>query len=88
MTGFSGEQFALPEAIPLLRAARKSSGNDEIRISDCDPLNLAGILTPGPRFAAGRNRWLLYVDGMPVAGLDARRRIEVDGTDRRAAATP
>jgi ATP-dependent Lhr-like helicase len=51
VAGFSGEQFARPEALDLLRAIRRT-GNDNIRLPDIansDPLNLAGIILPGPR---------------------------------------
>ena len=51
VAGFSGEQFARPEALDLLRAIRRA-GNDNIRLPDIansDPLNLAGIILPGPR---------------------------------------
>src|SRR5438093_1180625 len=51
--GVSGEQFALPEAIGLLRSIRKAPPNGELIIlSAADPLNLQGILTPGPRIAS------------------------------------
>jgi len=51
VSGFSGEQFARPEALDLLRAVRRSSSDSEERpsISNADPLNLAGIILPGPR---------------------------------------
>ena len=50
--GVSGEQFALPEAIGLLRSIRKAPPNRElITLSAADPLNLQGILTPGPRIS-------------------------------------
>ena len=53
VAGFSGEQFALPEAIGLLREIRRRPSMDEwTAVSGADPLNLAGILTPGPRLAA------------------------------------
>src|SRR5438477_3434023 len=51
--GDSGEQFALPEAIGLLRSIRKTPPDgDLIALSAADPLNLQGVLTPGPRIAA------------------------------------
>jgi ATP-dependent Lhr-like helicase len=50
--GFIGEQFALPEALDLLRAVRRSPGNDAIVVPAADPLNLAGILLPGARVSA------------------------------------
>ncbi len=46
---FAGEQFALPEAIPLLRKARKRDDWPEIEVAAADPLNLQGILTPDER---------------------------------------
>src|SRR6187401_2937607 len=53
VSGVSGEQFALPEAIGLLRSLRKTAAEGEmIAISGADPLNLAGILSPGVRVAA------------------------------------
>jgi ATP-dependent Lhr-like helicase len=51
-SGFVGEQFALPEALDLLRAVRRSPGTEEIRVPAADPLNLAGILLPGARVSA------------------------------------
>ncbi|HVW08228.1 MAG TPA: crosslink repair DNA glycosylase YcaQ family protein, partial [Bryobacteraceae bacterium] len=51
VAGFSGEQFAAPEAVEILRAVRRSSEHpeDAVHIANADPLNLAGILLPGPR---------------------------------------
>ena len=66
MTGSVGEQFALPEALDALRAVRREPKTDEvIRISACDPLNLAGILTTGPRIPAHLGAWITYRDGVP-----------------------
>src|SRR5205823_13390123 len=70
--GISGEQFALPEAIGLLRSIRKASPNGEpIAVSAADPLNLQGILTPGPRIAALTANRVLFSNGLPVAALEA-----------------
>jgi ATP-dependent helicase Lhr and Lhr-like helicase len=70
--GTSGEQFALPEAIGLLRSIRKASPNGElITLSGADPLNLQGILTPGPRIAALSANRVLFLDGLPIAALEA-----------------
>jgi ATP-dependent Lhr-like helicase len=52
VSGFAGEQYARPEALDLLRAIRREAGGGEIEISTADPLNLAGILLPGPRVSA------------------------------------
>jgi ATP-dependent Lhr-like helicase len=70
--GISGEQFALPEAISLLRSMRKASRSSElIALSAADPLNLQGILTPGPRIAALTANRILFLDGLPIAALEA-----------------
>jgi ATP-dependent Lhr-like helicase len=47
--GFLGEQFARPEAVDLLRAVRRKASMIPLTVSAADPLNLAGIITPGPR---------------------------------------
>jgi ATP-dependent Lhr-like helicase len=68
VAGFSGEQFALPEAIGMLRATRRQAPTGQwISVSGADPLNLVGILTPGPRLPALAGNRLLYRDGIPVA---------------------
>ncbi|MGD0720186.1 MAG: DEAD/DEAH box helicase [Roseiarcus sp.] len=70
VAGFSGEQFALPEAIGLLRASRRSDGSEEwVSLSGADPLNLIGVLTPGPKLAALAGNRVLYRDGLLVASL-------------------
>ena len=53
VSGFSGEQFARPEALDLLRAVRRSepTAEDQPQIPNSDPLNLAGIILPGPRIS-------------------------------------
>ena len=69
--GVSGEQFALPEAIGLLRSIRKAPSNGELlTLSAADPLNLQGILTPGPKIAAFTANRILFRDGLPVAALE------------------
>jgi len=72
VAGFSGEQFALPEAIGLLREIRrKPDAGAMLSVSGADPLNLAGILTPGAKLAALTGNRLLYRDGIPIAMLSA-----------------
>lgn len=66
VAGFSGEQFALPEAVEALRAARRlarTGGVDAIELGAADPLNLAGIVAPGPRIAATAGDRVRLVDG-------------------------
>jgi ATP-dependent helicase Lhr and Lhr-like helicase len=70
VAGFSGEQFALPDAVKLLRETRrKGSAGSWISLSGADPLNLIGIITPGPRLAALTGNRVLYRDGVPIASL-------------------
>jgi ATP-dependent helicase Lhr and Lhr-like helicase len=79
VSGLSGEQFARPEAIGLLRSIRKARARDElIAISGADPLNLAGILTPGPRVPAIKAHRILLRDGVPVAALKAGQVIALE----------
>jgi ATP-dependent Lhr-like helicase len=67
VTGFSGEQFALPGAVDALRRTRKlERTGEEVLLSAADPLNLAGILTPGPRIPSVRAKSVLFRDGVPV----------------------
>ncbi|MBV8853288.1 MAG: DEAD/DEAH box helicase, partial [Sinobacteraceae bacterium] len=70
IAGFTGEQYALPEAVGLLRAARRDTDPDQyISLSGADPLNLLGILTPGARLPALSGNRVLYRDAVPVALL-------------------
>jgi len=72
VAGFSGEQFAIPEAIGLLRDVRRKPPTGQyVSLSAADPLNLVGILTPGPRLSSLAGNRLLYRDGLPVATLAA-----------------
>ena len=65
--GFSGEQYALPEAIGLLRTTRREQGAEElIAVSGADPLNLVGILTPDEAVPAITTNRILYRDGVPI----------------------
>ncbi|MGR8950045.1 MAG: Lhr family helicase, partial [Gammaproteobacteria bacterium] len=67
--GFSGEQFALPEAIdPLRRAARREANSEVIAINACDPLNLVGIILPGLRIPSLVANQVAYIDG-ELAGV-------------------
>ena len=65
--GFSGEQYALPEAIGLLRSTRREHAEGElVAVSGADPLNLVGILTPGDAVPALTTNRILYRDGVPI----------------------
>jgi len=82
--GFSGEQYALPEAVGLLRSVRRQATSGAlVTLSGADPLNLAGIITPGDAVAALATNRILYRDGIPVAvreGAGSGERYLVDAT--------
>jgi ATP-dependent Lhr-like helicase len=102
VSGMSGEQFALPEAVGQLRAIRRDPHRGQLlSISAADPLNLVGIVTPGERVAAVRKNRILFEDGVPLATLEggvirplapyeSRRAYEIERAlvRRRAAARP
>ena len=74
VNGFSGEQFAHPDAAAMLREVRKRPRDGEtVRLSAADPLNLAGIVLPGPRIPAVATNSVSYTDGVVVTvpGLTA-----------------
>jgi ATP-dependent Lhr-like helicase len=76
VSGFAGEQFALPEAVESLRALRKSGFglSQELKLSAVDPLNLAGIILPGPRIPAVSTNFLVLKDGAVVRTVVGRDR--------------
>jgi ATP-dependent Lhr-like helicase len=68
VTGFAGEQYALPGAVEELRRVRRSKPEGEtVRLSAADPLNLCGIVLPGARVPAVRTNRVTYSDGSLVA---------------------
>ena len=72
VAGISGEQFALPEAIGMLRAIRRSGPQESlISVSAADPLNLVGIIITGSRITAHTSNRILYQDGAPIAALES-----------------
>ena len=75
VSGYVGEQFALPEAVEALRAIKKHPGSAagvEIKLSACDPLNLSGVILPGPRVPAVPSNFIVFRDGLPVRTVTAR----------------
>ncbi len=72
VAGFSGEQFALPEAVGVLRGVRSADKSGRlVTVSGVDPLNLAGIVLPGSRVPAIYSNRVMYRDGVAVAALIA-----------------
>jgi len=70
VAGFSGEQFALPDAVTALRKQRREQDEgNALSLSGADPLNLVGILTPGAKLPALAGNRVIYREGMPIAVL-------------------
>ena len=66
LAGVGGEQFAVPEAVEVARTIRRSRPTGlRIEVAGVDPLNLTGIVTPGPRVPAVLGQRIVYVDGVP-----------------------
>ena len=87
VSSFVGEQFALPEAADSLRRWRGREPDGRLAIvSACDPMNLAGILTPGPRLSATPGNRLAYRNGVPIAAMDGGQ-FEVFAADFRGSSS-
>ena len=72
VSGFVGEQFALPLAAESLRESRSLPASEEVvTISAADPLNLVGIIVPGERIPAIGARTVMFLDGVYQAPTDA-----------------
>ena len=74
VSGFSGEQYASPEAAQHLDRVRSLDRTGVVvAVNACDPANLTGVITPGERIAAKRNTTIRFVDGLPnqvICGQD------------------
>ena len=77
VTGFGGEQFALPHAVESLRAARHRDCSAMISVAAADPINLAGIILPGDRVPAVPGKTGRVPQRQPVSGRNS------DGPHRR-----
>ena len=85
VSGFVGEQFALPEAVEALRRSRNTAPSGQFAVvSGCDPLNVVGILTHGERVPAVLGNRIAFKDGVPFCSLESgnlvNRKIGDDGT--------
>jgi ATP-dependent Lhr-like helicase len=71
VSGMSGEQFALPDAVERLREVRRTPATDRlITIGGADPLNLAGIITGDERIRASGSTRIVYRHGVVVAAME------------------
>ena len=86
VANFVGEQYAIPEAVERLRNIRRTDNDDRfIVLSACDPLNLAGITSPGSRVPALLDNKVVYRNGVPVASVEGgsvQWRDELDDVSR------
>jgi ATP-dependent Lhr-like helicase len=72
VSGFNGEQYALPEAVDSLRWVRRQERNGErVWVPVVDPANLIGVVIPGEKVASQSGRGIFFVDGLPQAGEPA-----------------
>ena len=77
VAGFTGEQYALPEAVETLRRVRRAPADGAVvALSAADPLNLTGIVTLGDRIPATASTRIAFRDGAPVATLTGARKFD------------
>ncbi len=85
VSGFVGPQFALPEALTMLRRHRKSEVSPApITISACDPLNLVGVLFDGPKIKAHPKNQVIFLDGSPIGAVESGKVIDLKPTSPAA----
>jgi ATP-dependent Lhr-like helicase len=73
VSGVSGEQFALPDAVERLREIRRTPPDDRVlTLSGADPLNLTGILTEGERIRAATSARVVYCNGVALGTGEQR----------------
>jgi ATP-dependent Lhr-like helicase len=70
VSGFQGEQFALPQAVESVRESRKQEqATATVTIAAADPANLVGIIVPGDRPAATAGRTVRFAGGHFVSEI-------------------
>ncbi len=71
VTGFTGEQYALPEAAEqLAHVAKLPRTGERVTVNATDPLNVVGVLVPGPNVANVRTRNVTFVDGVAEEAVE------------------
>jgi ATP-dependent Lhr-like helicase len=89
IAGLTGEQYALPEAVGLLREMRRRPGDGAfVCLAAADPANLLGSVVPGPRAPRIAGARVLWRDGLPVAtaiGGEIALLVALSGDDERTA---
>ena len=77
VAGFTGEQYALPEAVETLRRVRRAPADGAIvTLSAADPLNLTGVVCLGERVSTTASTRIAFRDGVPIATLTGSRKID------------
>ena len=77
VAGFTGEQYALPEAVETLRRVRRAASDGAVvTLSAADPLNLTGIVCLGERVPATASTRVAFRDGVPIATLTGSAKID------------
>jgi ATP-dependent Lhr-like helicase len=84
VSGMSGEQYALPDAVQRLREVRRSVPDESfVTITAADPLNLTGIVTAGDRVRVAAGNRIVYRNGVPIVAMEGdmlRSLADVDAT--------
>jgi ATP-dependent Lhr-like helicase len=77
VSGFSGEQYALPTAHEQLTQVRRAPREGErVTVNATDPLNLVGVIVPGTRGPAVRTRRVTFVDGVAAGDVPSEELAE------------
>ena len=77
VAGFTGEQYALPEAVETLRRVRRAPADGAIvTLSAADPLNLTGVVCLGERVSTTASTRIAFRDEVPIATLTGSRKID------------
>ncbi|HWZ50546.1 MAG TPA: hypothetical protein VNW54_03700, partial [Granulicella sp.] len=69
VSGFGGEQFALPQAVDSLRAARHQTSGQIVTVAAADPMNLTGIAVPGERVPSVPGKQVQYRNGVALEAV-------------------
>ena len=88
LSGFGGEQFALPEAVESLRAARNLTDEREVTVAAADPMNLSGIVVPGDRIPSVPGKTVRYRNGSVIMDENSEETGTTNKLARRLARVP
>jgi ATP-dependent Lhr-like helicase len=78
LSGFGGEQFALPQAVESLREMRRRpASSDAVTVAAADPMNLVGIVVPGERAASVPGKTAAFLNGAAVGAPLSEAKVDV-----------